>query len=182
MAASGIGGSIEPRVLRAGPTRFNGRSRERSLVFCYWIAYLCFCDSGLSVKAKVVLYDDLPAMGLHLGGLFDWDRDSRPFHLCTLWSLVLDPSFTCGFTTLDALCLYIYLVSFVRLFVSMSNIVSEFGNVLIYALIYSILSCRIRSGYYTTEKAERVRSIANLMVVYPLVSKFQCTNSMRDMH
>jgi hypothetical protein len=46
---------------------------------------------------------------------------------------------------------------------------SEFGNVLIYALIYTILSFRIRSGYYTTEEAKRVRSIANLMVVYPLV-------------
>jgi hypothetical protein len=32
-----------------------------------------------------------------------------------------------------------------------------------------MLSIRIRSGYYTTEEAKRVRSIANLMVVYPLV-------------
>jgi hypothetical protein len=47
--------------------------------------------------------------------------------------------------------------------------VFEFGNVLIYAIIYTILSVRIRSGYYTTEEAKRVRSIANLMVVYPLV-------------
>jgi hypothetical protein len=46
---------------------------------------------------------------------------------------------------------------------------SEFGNVLIYALIYTILSYRIRSGYYTVEEAKRVRSISNLMVVYPLV-------------
>lgn len=46
---------------------------------------------------------------------------------------------------------------------------SEFGNVLIYAIIYAMLSIRIRSGYYTTEEAKRVRSIANLMVVYPLV-------------
>ncbi|KAI8938138.1 hypothetical protein NX059_005804 [Plenodomus lindquistii] len=45
----------------------------------------------------------------------------------------------------------------------------EFGNVIIYALIYSILVHRIRNGYYTTEEAKRVRSIANLMVVYPLV-------------
>jgi len=45
----------------------------------------------------------------------------------------------------------------------------EFGNVLIYAIIYAMLSIRIRSGYYTTEEAKRVRSIANLMVVYPLV-------------
>ncbi|KAH9868525.1 hypothetical protein J1614_007597 [Plenodomus biglobosus] len=45
----------------------------------------------------------------------------------------------------------------------------EFGNVLIYALIYTILIHRIRSGYYTSDEAKRVRSIANLMVVYPLV-------------
>ncbi|KAF1834157.1 hypothetical protein BDW02DRAFT_347409 [Decorospora gaudefroyi] len=45
----------------------------------------------------------------------------------------------------------------------------EFGNVLIYASIYTILTYRIRSGYYTTEEAKRVRSISNLMVVYPLV-------------
>lgn len=45
----------------------------------------------------------------------------------------------------------------------------EFGNVIIYALIYAILIHRIRNGYYTSEEAKRVRSIANLMVVYPLV-------------
>jgi hypothetical protein len=46
---------------------------------------------------------------------------------------------------------------------------SEFGNVLVYALTYTIPSYRVRTGYYTTEKAKRVRSILNLMVVYPLV-------------
>ncbi|RAR07543.1 integral membrane protein-like protein [Stemphylium lycopersici] len=45
----------------------------------------------------------------------------------------------------------------------------EFGNILIYALIYIILIVRIRGGYYTIEQSKRVRSIANLMVVYPLV-------------
>ncbi|EUC48032.1 hypothetical protein COCMIDRAFT_2994 [Bipolaris oryzae ATCC 44560] len=47
--------------------------------------------------------------------------------------------------------------------------VAEFGNVIIYALIYAILIVRIRSGHYKPEESERVRSIANLMVVYPLV-------------
>lgn len=46
---------------------------------------------------------------------------------------------------------------------------SEFGNVLIYALIYTILIHRMRNGYYSTEQAKRVKSISNLMVVYPLV-------------
>ena len=46
---------------------------------------------------------------------------------------------------------------------------SEFTTVLNYALIYTILTFRIRSGYYTIEESKRVRSIANLMVVYPLV-------------
>lgn len=45
----------------------------------------------------------------------------------------------------------------------------EFGNVIIYALIYWILLTRIRSGYYTEAEAERVRSISNLMVAYPIV-------------
>ncbi|KAL6705822.1 hypothetical protein ACN47E_006282 [Coniothyrium glycines] len=45
----------------------------------------------------------------------------------------------------------------------------EFGNVFIYALIYTILIHRIRNSYYTAEEATRVRSIANLMVAYPLV-------------
>ncbi|KAF1938655.1 hypothetical protein EJ02DRAFT_18618 [Clathrospora elynae] len=45
----------------------------------------------------------------------------------------------------------------------------EFGNVLVYTAIYAILTYRIRSGYYTAEEAKRVRSISNLMVVYPLV-------------
>ncbi|CAO2657382.1 Nn.00g035080.m01.CDS01 [Neocucurbitaria sp. VM-36] len=45
----------------------------------------------------------------------------------------------------------------------------EFGSVLIYALIYTILIHRIRNGYYSTEQAKRVKSISNLMVVYPLV-------------
>ncbi|KAF2856820.1 integral membrane protein-like protein [Plenodomus tracheiphilus IPT5] len=45
----------------------------------------------------------------------------------------------------------------------------EFGTVLIYALIYTILVHRLRNGYYTSIEAKRVRSIANLMVVYPLV-------------
>ncbi|KAH8726824.1 G protein-coupled glucose receptor regulating Gpa2-domain-containing protein [Phaeosphaeriaceae sp. PMI808] len=45
----------------------------------------------------------------------------------------------------------------------------EFGNVLIYLAIYTILLTRIHSDYYTTEEAKRVKSIANLMVVYPLV-------------
>ncbi|KAF2823253.1 integral membrane protein-like protein [Ophiobolus disseminans] len=45
----------------------------------------------------------------------------------------------------------------------------EFGNVLIYLTIYTILLTRIRSNYYTAEEGKRVKSIANLMVVYPLV-------------
>lgn len=45
----------------------------------------------------------------------------------------------------------------------------EFGNVLVYAVIYTMLIHRIRNGYYTVEEAKRVKSIANLMVVYPLV-------------
>lgn len=45
----------------------------------------------------------------------------------------------------------------------------EFGNVLVYLTIYTILLTRIRSGYYTPEEAKRVKSISNLMVVYPLV-------------
>jgi hypothetical protein len=36
-------------------------------------------------------------------------------------------------------------------------------------IIYAILLRRIRSGYYTTTEAKRVRSIANLMVAYPVV-------------
>lgn len=45
----------------------------------------------------------------------------------------------------------------------------EFGNVIIYALIYFILLTRIRNGYYTDTEALRVRSISNLMVAYPVV-------------
>ncbi|ORY19751.1 integral membrane protein-like protein [Clohesyomyces aquaticus] len=45
----------------------------------------------------------------------------------------------------------------------------EFGNVIIYAIIYTMLLQRIRSGYYTAIEAERVKAIANLMVVYPIV-------------
>ncbi|KAJ4374128.1 hypothetical protein N0V83_002869 [Neocucurbitaria cava] len=45
----------------------------------------------------------------------------------------------------------------------------EFGNVLTYALIYTILIHRIRHGYYNIEQAKRVKSISNLMVAYPLV-------------
>jgi hypothetical protein len=50
-----------------------------------------------------------------------------------------------------------------------SNNSSEFGNVLIYAIIYAILLHRIRTGYYTAEESKRVRAISNLMVVYPAV-------------
>lgn len=46
---------------------------------------------------------------------------------------------------------------------------SEFGNVLIYAVIYTMLILRIRAGYYTPEESKRVRAISNLMVVYPAV-------------
>jgi len=46
---------------------------------------------------------------------------------------------------------------------------SEFGSVLVYAFIYAMLIFRIRKGYYKPEESKRVRSIANLMVVYPLV-------------
>jgi len=46
---------------------------------------------------------------------------------------------------------------------------SEFGNVIIYAIIYTMLLQRIRTGYYTAEKAKRVKAISNLMVVYPIV-------------
>jgi hypothetical protein len=41
--------------------------------------------------------------------------------------------------------------------------------VIIYLTIYTILLTRIRSGYYTPTEAKRVKSISNLMVVYPLV-------------
>ncbi|KAF1949163.1 integral membrane protein-like protein [Byssothecium circinans] len=45
----------------------------------------------------------------------------------------------------------------------------EFGNVIIYALIYYILHMRIRSGYYSETEAKRVQAISNLMVAYPVV-------------
>jgi hypothetical protein len=48
-------------------------------------------------------------------------------------------------------------------------ILSEFGSVLIYLTTYTILLTRIHSGYYTSVEAKRVKSISNLMVVYPLV-------------
>lgn len=46
---------------------------------------------------------------------------------------------------------------------------SEFGNVIIYAIIYATLLIRIRTGYYTPAEKRRVKSVSNLMVVYPLV-------------
>ena len=46
---------------------------------------------------------------------------------------------------------------------------SEFGNIIVYALMYGILIYRIRLGYWKPEESKRIRSIANLMVVYPLV-------------
>jgi hypothetical protein len=55
-----------------------------------------------------------------------------------------------------------------RCFRTLTNL-SEFGNVIIYLTIYTILLTRIRSGYYTVDEAKRVKSISNLMVVYPLV-------------
>ncbi|KAF2202239.1 integral membrane protein-like protein [Delitschia confertaspora ATCC 74209] len=45
----------------------------------------------------------------------------------------------------------------------------EFGNILIYAMIYFILYHRIRHNYYTEDQISRVKSILNLMVVYPIV-------------
>jgi hypothetical protein len=45
----------------------------------------------------------------------------------------------------------------------------EFGNVIIYTLIYYILHTRIRNNYYTPLEAKRVQSVSNLMVTYPLV-------------
>jgi hypothetical protein len=54
-------------------------------------------------------------------------------------------------------------------FISDSHLHSEFGNVLIYAIIYTILLHRIRTNYYTPEASKRVRAISNLMVVYPVV-------------
>ncbi|KAF1965101.1 integral membrane protein-like protein [Bimuria novae-zelandiae CBS 107.79] len=47
--------------------------------------------------------------------------------------------------------------------------VFEFGNVIIYALIYLILLTRIRTNYYTPAAAARVHEISLLMLVYPLV-------------
>ncbi|KAF2003895.1 integral membrane protein-like protein [Amniculicola lignicola CBS 123094] len=47
--------------------------------------------------------------------------------------------------------------------------VFEFGNVVIYAVIYAMLIQRIRSGYYSDIEAKRVKSISNLMVVYPFI-------------
>jgi hypothetical protein len=72
---------------------------------------------------------------------------------------------------MDTLCLGLYIVCkssvFPILYILMIN--SEFGNVIIYLTIYTILLSRIRSGCYTIEEAKRVKSISNLMVVYPLV-------------
>jgi hypothetical protein len=45
----------------------------------------------------------------------------------------------------------------------------EFGNVIVYAIIYTIVLQRIRSGYYSDAAAKRARSVSNLMVVYPIV-------------
>lgn len=45
----------------------------------------------------------------------------------------------------------------------------EFGNIIIYALIYGILYHRIRNEHYSPDEVSRVKSIANLMVVYPIV-------------
>jgi hypothetical protein len=45
----------------------------------------------------------------------------------------------------------------------------EFGNILVYALIYAVLLHRIRSSHYTAAAAKRVKAVSNLMVVYPVV-------------
>ncbi|KAL1611513.1 hypothetical protein SLS59_000232 [Nothophoma quercina] len=45
----------------------------------------------------------------------------------------------------------------------------EFGSIFIYAITYTILLHRIRTGYYKPEESKRVRAISNLMVVYPVV-------------
>ncbi|KAH3912283.1 hypothetical protein HBI56_005530 [Parastagonospora nodorum] len=47
--------------------------------------------------------------------------------------------------------------------------VFEFGTVIIYLTIYTILLHRLHNHYYTPAAAKRVKSISNLMVVYPLV-------------
>jgi hypothetical protein len=73
---------------------------------------------------------------------------------------------------MDALCLDLYIVrTSPPFYISCATLTadSEFGNVIIYLTIYTILLTRIRSGYYTIEEAKRVKSISNLMVVYPLV-------------
>lgn len=73
---------------------------------------------------------------------------------------------------MDPLCLDFHIVSALPYacdFHMSLTLFSEFGTVLVYALIYTILIHRIRSNYYSVEEAKHVRSIANLMVVYPLV-------------
>ncbi|KAF2275986.1 integral membrane protein-like protein [Westerdykella ornata] len=45
----------------------------------------------------------------------------------------------------------------------------EFGNVIVYAIIYTILLQRVRSGAYTPSEAKHAKAISNLMVVYPIV-------------
>lgn len=45
----------------------------------------------------------------------------------------------------------------------------EFGTVINYLSIYTILLRRLHSAYYTPVAAKRVKSISNLMVVYPLI-------------
>jgi hypothetical protein len=47
--------------------------------------------------------------------------------------------------------------------------VFEFGTVIIYSTIYTILLHRLRGHYYSPLAATRVKSISNLMVVYPMV-------------
>jgi hypothetical protein len=46
---------------------------------------------------------------------------------------------------------------------------SEFGTVITYVAIYTILIHRLHNAYYTPLAAKHVKSIANLMVVYPMV-------------
>jgi hypothetical protein len=72
---------------------------------------------------------------------------------------------------MDTLCLDLHIVCPPPSFDTYSILTnfSEFGNVIIYLTIYTILLTRIRSGYYTVDEAKRVKSISNLMVVYPLV-------------
>ena len=112
MVTARLGAGRQPNMLCTGMVSLDRRLGQWSVVFRHRPSHVCVYYSRLSVEATDLLPYYLLALDFHSRCLVDWNWTASADFVCTIGSLVLDTSRSQGSSSLDPLCVDLYLVRF----------------------------------------------------------------------